>query len=379
MPKSWPDIEAVSGFENAQSFSREHIHPVLEAGAVNAKEPSKHILEAFKVPMFVGFIAAVIISNIISGILPGGFLSTAFFFILFPLVFIGCAMLGARLMKDKIIDLIATSKANFITRAKAMTQIADFLDLSYVPVPGGAPSTLKSFSNWVGKPQRLEALIALLDKGGGLNEAIDTAQRAGLLLSNTIILAKQEDKERMVRQQIEMQGLQDGFYGTHKGVRFSAFEWVQTMSEADDIFHLVLVLPPPARLHSITELRTRNTDWPYSGTKHDFDPVEFGARAFNDAFKVRSTDQTEARQVFNPATMERVIALAGENTLRAVAFPEGLVLDIQGTDRFAISNIVTGAWSNDTVQQTFSDLADLLHFIETSAHSFLVPDSNEAS
>lgn len=376
MPKNWPEIESIKGFENAERFAKKKIYPILEAGVTEAEIPNRNALAAFTAPLMIGFIVTVITVNVIAGFIPAGFLRTISFVILFPATFIAIAAIGVRFMKDKIIDLMITAKASFITRSKALTQTANFLNLTYVPAPGGAPSTLTSFSRWIGKPARLEELIALLDESGGLHEAVDIAQRGGLLLSKTIVLGNEADKEKLVRQTIEMQGLQDGFHGTHKGVSFSAFEWVQSMEDVDDIFHLVLVLPTPTRLHSITELRTRNTDWPYSGVEHNFEPVEFGARAFNQAFKVRSTDQTEARQVFNPATMERVIALAGSDKLRAVAFPEGLALDIQGSDRFAISNLVTGEWSADTVQRTFSDLAELLHFVETSARSFLLPDTH---
>ena len=213
----------------------------------------------------------------------------------------------------------------------------------------------------------------MLDRSGGLEETIESTTRAGLMLTNVIVLAKAENKQRDIRRQVELQNLQDGFTGVYAGVDFTAFEWVQSMEKGDDIHHLVLVLPAPSRLQSITELRTRQTDWPYSGAKHDFTSVDLGARAFKDIFKVRSTDQTEARQVFNPAVMERLIALAGENPMRAVAFSEGLVIDIAGADRFALSHQVTGAWSEASVHQTFSDIANLLEFIKTSAHSFMVP------
>lgn len=370
---NWKKIEAVDGLEGAEAFAQQTIYPILETGAINIKKPDSNPVQAFQMPMILVFIFTVLADNLLVAFLPHGMFRSIVFFMLFPVIFFGAIMFAARLFKDKIVDLITTAKASFMVRAEAMEKVAHFLDLTYIPVPGGAPSTLKNLSKWIGKPQKLEELITMLDKSGGLDEAIESATRAGLMLTNVIVLAKAENKQRDIRRQVEMQNLQDGFTGVYAGVDFTAFEWVQSMDKADDIHHLVLVLPAPSRLHSITELRTRQTDWPYSGTNHDFTSVDLGARAFKDIFKIRSTDQTEARQVFNPAVMERLIALAGENPMRAVAFSEGLVIDIAGADRFALSHQVTGAWSEASVQQTFSDIANLLEFIKTSAHSFMVP------
>ena len=370
---NWKKIEAVDGLEGAEAFAQQTIYPILETGAINIKKPDSNPVQAFQMPMILVFIFTVLADNLLVAFLPHGMFRSIVFFMLFPVIFFGAIMFAARLFKDKIVDLITTAKASFMVRAEAMEKVAHFLDLTYIPVPGGAPSTLKNLSKWIGKPQKLEELITMLDKSGGLDEAIESATRAGLMLTNVIVLAKAENKQRDIRRQVEMQNLQDGFTGVYAGVDFTAFEWVQSMDKADDIHHLVLVLPAPSRLHSITELRTRQTDWPYSGTNHDFTSVDLGARAFKDIFKIRSTDQTEARQVFNPAVMERLIALAGENSMRAVAFSEGLVIDIAGADRFALSHQVTGAWSEASVQQTFSDIANLLEFIKTSAHSFMVP------
>ncbi len=369
----WREIESVAGFEGAQIFARQTIYPILEKGADNLKKPDGNPILAFQGPFIVAFIITILADNLLLAFLPHSMFRSVLFFILFPVIFIGAIMLMFRLFRNRIVDLITAAKSSFIVRAKAMEEVANFLGLVYTPAPGGAPSTLKSFSSWVGKPQKLEELIALLEKSGGLDDAIENATRAGLMLSNTIILAKAENKQRDIRRQIEMQNLQDGFTGTYAGVNFTAFEWVQSMDEADDIHHLVLVLPTPSRLRSITELRTRETDWPYSGISHNFTSVDLGARAFKDIFKIRSTDQTEARHVFNPAVMERLIALAGENKMRAVAFAEGLVVDLAGRDRFALSDQVTGAWSEASVQQTFSDMAGLLELVKASAHSFMVP------
>ena len=51
---------------------------------------------------------------------------------------------------------------------------------------------------------------------------------------------------------------------------------------------------------------------------------------------------------------------------------------LAGAEAFALSHQVSGAWSEACVQQTFSDIANLLELIKTSAHSFMVPVSRSS-
>ena len=380
MTKSWEDIEAMAGFEGAQAFAHDKIEPLLEAETKHAIAPGDNPIKGFQMPLLLAFVLTIIAQNLILSFLPNGWLRSILFFAIFPLLFIGILLFMVRLFKDRIVSQITRAKASLISRTKAMRSIADFLGFTYIPIPGGAPNSLKSFSKWLGNPEQLQALITTLEEKGGLESALDTAIKSGVMISNTIIVAKAENKQKLIRTHIEMQNLQDGFIGTHAGIPFEAFEWVERPSETEtaNTHHLVMVLPAPARLHGVTQLRTRKIAWPYSGVDHAFKTVDVNARDFTDIFKIRSTDQVEARQVFNPAVMERVLVLAGKNAVRAVAFSDGLVLDIVGRDRFAISEITTGTWSRQSVHDTFSDIAALLQLVEATAHSFMLPKVPDA-
>lgn len=373
MARNWTEIEAVPGFEGAEAFAQQEIVPLMQAGDADRKPiDTSNMAKAIQVPALVAFFGSVIGGQIAMAITPVAFLKPIVMFLTFPVFFIGLILLMLRLFKHRVSDLLLSGKANFTQRAKGMTAIADFLGLTYIPVPGGAPMALKSFAKWMKAEGELKSLVETMDEHGGLDEAVDIAHRSGVMLANTIILAREKKKQEIARQAASVQNLQDGFEGTRAGVTFETFEWVEPVDEDDDIHHLVLVLPSPGRLQGVTELRSRKTGWPNSGQTHALDEVDLGARAFKDVFKVRSTDQTEARAVFNPAVMERVIALAGDDKVRAVAFSEGLVIDVTGSDRFELSHVLTGEWSEESIRTTFSDIADLVLLVEAAAHSFML-------
>ena len=95
---------------------------------------------------------------------------------------------------------------------------------------------------------------------------------------------------------------------------------------------------------------------------------------FNEYFRLRSTDQVEARTIFNPAVVERVLALAHGQPFRAVAQEEGLVFDFVGDNRFALIDLKTGEWNDETIKQSVTDVAELLELVDTLAHAFMVRD-----
>lgn len=374
MTMSWQEIEAVPGFSGAEKLAQFAIDPMLRAEVPpeQAIEP-KAIASAFQLPMTLAMVTTVIGMSFVLGIFSSDWLRVPAAIFALPVIFFGSIIVMLRLFKSRLVDLIVASRGHFILRAKGMSAIADFLGLTYVPAPGGAPRGLSALSKFLGKPEALETLIETLNNHGGMDEALDIAKRSGLMLSNTIILASAEKRKEIADQAAEMQGLQDGFHGTRAGVAFDAFEWVEHIDEDDNVHHLMLVLPAPMRLQGVTELRSPKASWPNSGTTLAVTEVDLGARAFKDRFKLRSTDQTEARAVFNPAVMERVIALAGEDKVRAVAFSDGLVIDVAGKDRFALTHILTGEWSSASIQETFSDIAELVQLVEAAAHTFMVP------
>ncbi|MEL7454251.1 MAG: DUF3137 domain-containing protein, partial [Pseudomonadota bacterium] len=175
--------------------------------------------------------------------------------------------------------------------------------------------------------------------------------------------------------QQSVQYLQDGFHGTTNGIAFSAFEWSEPVSDEARLHHLVLVLAAPARLTGTTHLRSHKVPWPNPGPGHDLQPVKLGIDAFEDRYDLRGTDQTEARYVFNPAVIERLIDFAHGADMRAVATDDHIVVDLRGHDRFELIDLLTGAWSETSIETTFQDIADLLDLIDSVAKAFMSPRS----
>jgi hypothetical protein len=179
-----------------------------------------------------------------------------------------------------------------------------------------------------------------------------------------------------------MRQIEDGFEGTRAGLTFSMFEWVESVSEAPDIYHLVIVLEAPLRLHGVTHLRARKTSWPQDPNGTPMQDVDLGPRSFDALYRLKASDQVEARAIFNPAVIERVIALANGGPFRAVARQQHLVFDFAGeANRFHLIDLITGHWSDNTVRQTHADLAEALALVDALGHAFMLarkPDTGSA-
>lgn len=370
MMKSWQDISAALGFD-AEAFAHREIVPNL--GAPSAAAPDKpDYAKALRTPMTIAsglFFASFILVQMI---LPDGFFSILLTVILFPFLFFSSLAGVFWFYRDRILELISGAEASFLRRSAALKRMAAKVGLSYVPAPGGAPEALKKLAGVSFIRQRLGGLAELLDSQGGLDGAIRIARQSGVATPNVLLLGTAENRQAALRQQESVQVFQDGFTGARHGIAFKAFEWSEPVDEDERLYHLVIVLSAPFRLQSVTELRSPGITWPKTGRDHGFGKVTLGPRAFDEKFDVRSTDQTEARALFNPAVMERLIAFADDDKLRAAAFDDHLVIGLRGHNRFELVSISTGAWTEDTLQQTFSDIAELTALVDALAHAFML-------
>lgn len=101
--------------------------------------------------------------------------------------------------------------------------------------------------------------------------------------------------------------------------------------------------------------------------------VELGPRSFDALYRLRSSDQVEARAIFNPALIERVTALAHGGRLRAVARQHHLVFDFAShANRFHLIDLITGHWSDETIRQAHADLAEALALVDALGHAFML-------
>ena len=376
MAASWDELADRLKDKSLKVFSdRAVAGPLYQVTRQNDGDAAKAALKTLQGDFTKGFIVFFITFAILMTVTPDTFLGIAALFILFPVMFFGTFALVAWFRRDTLVTFLTAAKGNFLARASALSAMAERLDLSYVASPGGAPQTLKILSKLNFVSGRLRDLIDTLDENGGLDEAVEAAVASGMLVPDVVVLGGSEaQKARYYRQSALGHAFEDGFEGERNGIRFSAFEWIESVDDAPDKYHLLLVLNAPYRLHGVTQLRSRGTPWSKPVTERELNDVQLVPATFNDHFRLRSTDQVEARTIFNPAVVARILALAHGEPFRAVASGEHLVINFEGQNRFNLLDLQTGAWSDESIRETWSDIADLLTVTDEMAHAFMVRD-----
>ncbi|MEO0981784.1 MAG: DUF3137 domain-containing protein [Pseudomonadota bacterium] len=367
----WHEIEQRAGFENARSLAERDIAPALKAlpGETLGKDGTP---KSVQWPFALAFGFFIVAFLLVGALTPDNFIGVALRIITFPVLFVGAFILVLFLFQDRFLRLFLRGQERYLARSKALASIAALQGLAYAPSPGGAPETLRAFSKWRYAPRKFREITELLDMHGGLDAPLAAAKRAGVLGPNVVILASAEQKRKYLEREADGLRLQDGFEGVRDGLEFAAFEWVEAVDDAPDIHHLTIVLQAPARLQGVTQLRSRGTFWPRPPDGVDLEEVDLARGAFSDRFRVRAQDQTEARAVFNPAVIERTAALAHDAKIRAVAFQEGLVIDVAGGDRFNMIDLATGVWSDETIRQSYQDVTELLDLIDAAVAAFML-------
>ncbi|KCZ98520.1 hypothetical protein HPO_09915 [Hyphomonas polymorpha PS728] len=371
MGMGWDDIEKLDGFAGLRAHAEATVLPILESADLKAGDGARlkgRISRAF----FGGFIAFIVCFFLVEAFTPGTWWGEALTFILFPLLFFGCILGSLFLFRNSLIRLLLDAKSRLLLRAKALSALGAPLGLSYVAVPGGMPLALKWLSDQSWAPGELKEAAQAMEQAGGMEDAVAAARDAGLMIeSNVYVVGSAEQKAQYQEAAARQRQVEDGFHGRRAGIDFELFEWVERVEDAPSIHHLVIVLEAPFLLHGVTQLRARKTGWP-QGTASGFADVDLGPRAFGELYRLRATDQVEARAIFNPAVIERVIALAEGGAFRAVGKGNRLVFDFPGGDRFALIDLVTGAWSPETLERTVGDLAAALALVDTLAHAFML-------
>lgn len=378
MAKSWDEIEQTEGFEGARALSGREVEPVLARVRPASADPKAQIknLAPF---LFVPFVLFALVTMVIEVSLPDSGVWIFFQILLFPVLFILFFAVGIFLARNRIALLFAEAQARLGLKAEAVRAMVAPLGLRFVPAPGGAPKGLEWIAKQSWAPAVLREAERTLKEAGGMDEAVAAARDAGLLISaNVYVVGTPEQKKLYAEQAAGMMQLEDGFQGTRRGIRFDMFEWVEKVDEAPDVFHLVIVLEAPLRLHGVTQLRSRKTGWPAHPGEPALQDVDLGPRAFDSLYRLRSSDQVEARALFNPAVIERVIDLAHGGKFRAVARGGHLVFDFESAaNRFQIVDLLTGAWSDETIRATYTDIAEALALVDTLAHAFMLAKNSD--
>lgn len=373
MTMGWDRIERQEGFAGAEAFGAREVRPVLERVKLDPINPDrqKKIISRFMIAPFVLFGVTFMTLDFM---LPDTGWLEFLQFLLFPILFIAYMAAGLFLMRGQLAKLFVEAQARLAIKAEAMNRISAPLGLKYVPAPGGAPKGLEWLSQQSWAPAILREATVSLNAAGGMDAAVAVVRESGLLIdANTYVIGTPEQKAKYHDQASGMRQIEDGFEGRRAGLDFSMFEWVETVSDAADIYHLVIVLAAPLRLQGVTHLRARKTSWPQDPSGAPMQDVDLGPKAFDSLYKLRSSDQVEARAIFNPAVIERVIALAHGGPFRAVARAGHLVFDFASeTNRFHLIDLITGVWNDETLHQTYSDLAEALAVVDTLGHAFML-------
>lgn len=370
---SWAEIEERLGRTDLEDFSDREIMPLLSELAVEREEADqKKELKSLQNAFTLGFFGFGVSFFIFTLVVPDVWWGIVLKFVFFPILFFGSFIVVAYLKRETLMKVLFRARGNFVARAQALTKIAEHLGLSYVPTPGGAPEHMKMLAKLKFMPKKFGDLVDLLETHGGQEDAVEAAVKSGLLVPDVVVLGSEKDKARYYRQSAMGQSFEDGFEGERSGIAFSALEWIERVDEAPDRFHLLLVLKAPHSLHGVTHLRSRKTPWPKAEDSSAFSDVQLVPETFNDRFRLRSTDQVEARTIFNPAVIERVLALAHGEVFRAVGRDDVLVFDIVGENRFDLIDLRTAYWDTQTVQKTFGDIAELMELVDEMAHAFMV-------
>ncbi|MFN4225965.1 MAG: DUF3137 domain-containing protein [Hyphomonas sp.] len=378
MSAGWDEIERQEGFAGVRQRAAGEVSRILSGVTPGGTDPKKKLkdLSGFMAVPFVLFGLTFFALEIL---LPdtGGF--EFLLVLLFPVLFLAYLAAGLYVLRHRLARLFTEAQARLKLKAEAMRVLTTPLGLNYVPAPGGAPKGLEWLAEQSWAPLVLREAAETLNQAGGMDEAVAIVRESGLLIeSNVQVIGTAEQKARYAEQSAAMRRIEDGFQGTRRGIRFEMFEWVEPVSEAPDIHHLVIVLKAPFALHGVTQLRSRKTGWPGDPGGPAMQEVDLGPKAFEALYRLRSSDQVEARAIFNPAVIERVIGLAHGGRFRAVARAGHLVFDFESeANRFQIVDLLTGAWSEDTIRSTCADLAEALALVDALAHAFMLAGKSD--
>lgn len=373
MIPGWDEIESAPGFAGARQRAEQALRPVLaqvKTDPVDVARQKKIISRHMTVP-FLLFAATFFV---IETALPNGGAWELLAFLLFPALFILFMLAGVFTMRDRLAKLFVAAQVRLGQKAEAMQVLAAPLGLTYVPAPGGAPKGLEWLAKQSWAPAVLREAANTLNAAGGMDDAVRIVRESGLLMeANVHVIGSPEQKARYNEQIAGMRQIEDGFHGDRAGLHFELFEWIEKVDEAPDLVHLVIVLEAPFVLHGVTQLRARKTGWPGDPDGTPMQDVDLGPRAFDALYRLRSSDQVEARAIFNPAVIERTIALAHGGKFRAVARAQHLVFDFASeANRFQIVDLLTGAWSDETIRQTYADIAETLALVDALGHAFML-------
>ncbi len=365
MAMGWDEIEQVAGMEGIRARVRREILPGLSG--VEQEPPGKQSVEGV-VTVGMGVFAALFFTTMI--FLPETFFGMLLRFILFPFLFLGSLLVTLWIFRARITAFVLRAHGRMQVRGRILSQIAAHLGLSYVGAPGKPPAAFLWLAGQVWVPGELRRVLKEISGTGEMLAAVEALRDSGLISDNTVILGSHEQKALYQDQLAANLHFEDGFHGVRGGVGFDILEWIERQDEASDIYHLIIVLKSPRRNRTNIQLKSDKASWWRPPGDKPMQKVRVGPEAFRAAYDVRAQDQVEAHALFDPAVIARMTDITHGDTFRASALHDALVFDIAGENRFAVLDVSTGQWSEETVRRAISDLAEALSLVDALAEAF---------
>lgn len=365
----WTELEARLNAQDLKAFVDGHVIPQLselDTESETVGGPPKSLTRAITICFF----AFVVSFMIIESLLPRSALGIISGFVIFPVLFFGFMALGVYSMRNTIADFITKAQNNFIIRNAALGRIAAHLDLVYVPMPGGPSKGLKLFAKWKHCPGKIKDVVEMMDSESGLQFQSDVIRKSGMVIPSDVVIGSEESKTKYYETAQENLQFEDGFSGSRNGVDFAVMEFEERHDEVS-YHHLLIHLTLPHSLTSWVEFKNKAGKWPKSRPNVDLKKVTVPYSPFSKAYDIRASDQTEARLVFDPVVIEALSQFAANAPSRGVAFDNHLVFDVRGENRFELVDVATGVWSEESLKQTFTDIADMLALVDAVSHSFV--------
>ncbi len=358
----WTDIEDKLGLDNLDEIVENEIKPlfrdVQNKAPVNSEPKFKTKL--FKLILNTLFFVLLGVGIFILSFLPFGF----FLIIIYVLVaLIAYALAYIYVIRDEIDASLNKGMFYRSAKTRALKIICQHLDLNYASNPSAKPIT------FMGKTYS-EADINGGDEPNdkSFEKVIKTAHRSGLLTVPSVYLNNRVEAEKFEE---SLQWFEDGFCGDYLGTSFTSVEWRDKRQVEGPQYHLLLFFKSPYKLSGETQMRTKVARWPgHKISQAEMKPISIGYSSIDEVFEFRGSDQVEARLIFDPLVLERLLDFSPDALFRAAAFEDTLIFDIAGDNQFGIIDLASGEYSDDTIEATLNDIYRMQQLVKAVAHIF---------
>lgn len=358
-PISWDALERRPQFKGLRELATNNTLPKLAAAKrrVNGQSPVNALYGG-------GCFTAMVVVFLLIGF------GSVFGFLGFIIVLVISGFIARPAIKRIAKQLIMRTVADLNYRQSVFQPLAQHIGLDYVAAPGGGQGIVKQQTQEGFFQDTFAELYKTMEAHSGQDTAVEVARASGLVELVQVIHISTADEATKKARETGLTRIEDGFSGSHAGISFDAFEVVRSSrtshgggtSPAEHALVIVLRLPRP--LQATTQLRSRKIGWHQPGEADRLASVRLESSEFEKQFRVRSDDQVEARFVFTPDIMVRMIDLAHGEDIRATAQGDHLTIAFEGPNRFDLTHSDTGLTGDPAVRMAIQQIGEMLDLVE---------------